>query len=78
MQYTDVNKKLGDAHVFLAQLYSDLNVLFMASRIKIDGKFTYFGTNLLKQLYYNTIQYNTIKFISTFVHVNNYYNTLNV
>ena len=24
----------------------------------------------------NTIQYNTIKFISTFIHVNNYYNTL--
>ena len=26
-------------------------------------------------LQYNTIQYNTIKFISTFIHVNNYYNT---
>ena len=25
-----------------------------------------------------TIQYNTIRFISTFIHVNNYYNTLNV
>ena len=24
------------------------------------------------------LQYNTIKFISTFIHVNNYYNTLNV
>ena len=63
MQYTDVNKKLGDALVFLAQLYSDLNVLFMASRIKIDGKFTYFGMNLLKHvLQHNTMQYNQIYF----------------
>ena len=31
-----------------------------------------------ENIQYNTIQHNTIKFISTFIHVNNYYNTLNV
>ena len=30
------------------------------------------------KIQYNTIQYNTIRFISTFIHVNNYYNKLNV
>ena len=34
---------------FLQTLYK-LNILFMAPRIKIDRKFTYFGANLLKHV----------------------------
>ena len=33
---------------------------------------------ILQVMDVSDIQYNTIKFISTFIHVNNYYNTLNV